>query len=183
MQMHKIILFHILRANTLNKKRPSVVQTESRKVQGQYNVNRPIFKTPTWLFDIPHLTYRKFIADKMYLCISKGKGHPITCLCKRKREADVYLQPVCNLGARTVGDQHASAALPTGKAQGPLYRRLVEIGTGRPHRDLITGVCSPQQVSILIELLCISKSIYIYICIHIVVNLMFIGSCIILIVE
>jgi hypothetical protein len=31
----------------------------------------------------------------------KGKNHPMTCLCRHRGEAELYLQPICNLCAKT----------------------------------------------------------------------------------
>ena len=50
---------------------------------------------------------------------SKGQGHPLTCLCGDRGEAEVQLQPIRSFGARMgKGFQHhAPAAFAPGRAQ------------------------------------------------------------------
>jgi hypothetical protein len=56
---------------------------------------------------------------------SKGKGHPMTWLCRQRGEAGAQLQPTRNPVLEEVGGQHhSSAALFAGKTRFLLYRRL-----------------------------------------------------------
>jgi hypothetical protein len=56
---------------------------------------------------------------RFYFC--KGKGHPKTCLCRHRREAEVKLLPICNLAIEGDGDQHHA---------------LASLSQGRPGTDL-----------------------------------------------
>ena len=56
---------------------------------------------------------------------SKGKGHPMTWLCRQRGEAGVQLQPIRNPVLEVVdGQHHSSAALLEGKTRYLLYKRL-----------------------------------------------------------
>jgi hypothetical protein len=76
--------------------------------------------------------------------IDKGKGHLMTCLCRHRGEAEVYLQPIHNLVLERGGCSapHSVSFIFT-QDRYPLYRRLREPGwrsggheKSRPHPNL-----------------------------------------------
>jgi hypothetical protein len=81
----------------------------------------------------------------MLLCYlysdNKGKGHPMTWLCRHRGEAGVQLQPIRNPILEGVSVQHhSSAARPSGKTPYLLYLRL---GRTRGRSRRRRGIASP----------------------------------------
>jgi hypothetical protein len=73
---------------------------------------------------------------------SKGKGHPMTCLCRHKGEAGVALQPIHKLALEGDGWSVSCACpLRLGKTQHPFHRRLCRPwGHSEWHRNLASIV-------------------------------------------
>jgi hypothetical protein len=61
------------------------------------------------------------------LTVHNGKGCPMTCLCRHRREVQVQIQPINNLGTRRVWmvSNKSLEALTLGKTGHPLSRRLI----------------------------------------------------------
>jgi hypothetical protein len=148
MYIHKISLFCILRANTLNTKQLSLFQSlerfrASEMLPGVFLIHL-----------LGYLTYRTcpsihLLQIKYIYAYVKVKVTPWHTYASTEGRQTYIFKPFVTSALERIGDKQASATLPSGKTQYPLYRRLVEIGAGLKgpgicsrHRDLIPSVSS-----------------------------------------
>jgi hypothetical protein len=74
--------------------------------------------------------------------------HPTTCQCKHRRGVNIKLYSLISGPDGVGGQSHAPAALPSGKTQYPMYRRLggPQSRSGRVRKiSPTTGIRSPDR--------------------------------------
>jgi hypothetical protein len=52
------------------------------------------------------LVQKKYYIEKIRFYFCKVKGHPKTCLCRNRGEAEIKPKPTCNLAIEGGGGQH-----------------------------------------------------------------------------